>query len=522
MDLRDVFAKDPARSVRFARELVVGTDALYVDFSKQLITDEVFGAFIDVLEANKVADNRDAMFAGDHVNTTEDLPALHTALRAPRGRQVLVDGVDVAVEVHRVLDELSLFAERIARGVIRGATGKPFTNVVNIGIGGSDLGPALVYDALATMQTPKLACSFVSNMDATNLISELASLDAKCTLVVICSKTFSTAETVANARLIQQWLTASLGEAGAAQHCVVVSAKHERAERAGIRAAYSFPMWEWVGGRYSVSSAVSTAIVVAFGGEVFREFLDGMHAMDQHFVTAPIADNLPMLLAMLDVWNTSVHHMQTHAVLPYATALQLFPAYLQQLEMESNGKRVTRDGLAVSVNTSPVVWGGVGTNAQHAFMQLIHQGTAVVPVDFIAFSRPAHRHLAEHDALVANVIAQSKALAFGRTASDLSSDGTDQDLVAHLVMPGNRPSTVIFGTELTPAMLGVLIALYEHKVFVSGCLWGINSFDQWGVELGKVLATDIIDDLAIGKIRDDQDSSTSQLMKWYVGHRKHS
>lgn len=520
--LRDLFAQDPARSVRFARELAVGAEALYVDFSKQLITDEVVEAFIGVLEAANVAKNRDAMFAGAHVNTTEDQPALHTALRAPRGRQVIADGADVVAGIHQVLDDLSLFAERVVRGEIRGATGKTFTHVVNIGIGGSDLGPALVYDALATVQTPKLTCSFVSSMDATNLISQLRALDAQCTLVVMCSKTFSTAETVTNARLIQQWLATSLGEAAVAQHCVVVSAKPERAEQAGIRAAYSFPMWQWVGGRYSVSSAVSAAVVVAFGGEVFGEFLGGMHAVDEHFVTSPIADNLPMLLAMLDVWNTSVRRMPTHAMLPYSAALQMLPDYLQQLEMESNGKCVTSDGLAVAVNTSPVVWGGVGTNAQHAFMQLIHQGTQVVPVDFIAFARPSHCHLAEHDALVANALAQSQAMAFGRTVSELRAEGTDKDLVAHRVMSGNRPSTVIVGTQLTPATLGALIALYEHKVFAAGCVWGINSFDQWGVEVGKALATDIIADFAAGAPRDDHDSSTSRLMKWYVGHRKRS
>jgi glucose-6-phosphate isomerase len=522
MSLRKVFDQDPSRSTRFARELEVGSEALFVDFSKQLITDEVLEAFNGVIEAAKVTEHRNAMFAGVHVNITEDRPALHTALRAPRGEKVIVDGVDVVAQVHQVRDDLSLFAERIASGEIRGATGKAFTHVLNIGIGGSDLGPALLCDALATLQTPKLTCSFVSGMDATNLVTQLNGLDAHSTLVVICSKTFSTFETVANARLVQQWLATSLGKKEVGKHCVVVTAAPERVEQAGLRAAYSFPMWSWVGGRFSISSAVSAAVVIAFGGEVFAEFLDGMHAVDRHFATTPIANNLPMLLAMLDVWNASVRGYATHAILPYSTALQLLPNYLQQLEMESNGKHVTSDGLSVSINTSPVVWGGVGTNAQHAFMQLIHQGTQVVPADFVAFAQPSHLHVVEHDALIANVLAQSQAMAFGRTVSELKLGGTDNDLVAHQEILGNRPSTVIIGTRLTPATLGALIALYEHKVFVAGCVWGINSFDQWGVEAGKSLATDIIADFATGASKDSHDSSTLQLTKWYIEHRVRS
>jgi glucose-6-phosphate isomerase len=522
MNLRDVFTQDPSRSTRFARELAIGAEALYVDFSKQLITDEVVAALIRVFEVANVAKKRDEMFAGTRVNTSEDRPALHTALRSSRGSKVLVDGVDIVAEVHKVREDLSLFASRIANGDLRGATGKTFTHVVNIGIGGSDLGPALVYDALASMQTPKLTCSFVSGMDATNLVSQLRGLDAHSTLVVMCSKSFSTAETVANGRLIQQWLATALGAEAVEKHCVVISAMPERAEQAGIRAAYSFPMWPWVGGRYSVASAVSASAVIAFGGEVFAEFLDGMRLVDEHFATAPIVDNLPMLLAMLEVWNSSVRKLATHAILPYSTALRLFPNYLQQLEMESNGKCVTSDGLAVSISTSPVVWGGVGTDVQHAFMQLIHQGTQVVPADFIAFAQPSHRHFAEHDALIANVLAQSQAMAFGRTLTELKHDDTDNDPIAHQVMPGNRPSTVIIGSRLTPATLGALIALYEHKVFVSGCVWGINSFDQWGVEAGKALATDIIADFAADVMRTRHDSSTSRLMKWYIEHRVRS
>lgn len=522
MDLRDVFAQDPSRSARFARELAIGTEALLVDFSKQLITDEVIEAFIDVIKVTKVVQTRDAMFAGDHVNTTEDRPALHTALRAPSSEKFLVDGVDVVAKVHQVRDDLSLFAERIASGEIRGATGKAFTHIVNIGIGGSDLGPALVYEALATLQTPKLTCSFISGMDVTDLVHQIEGQDAHTTLVVICSKSFSTAETVANARLVQQWLAISVGEEAVGKHCVVVSAMPERAERAGIRAEYSFPMWPWVGGRYSISSAVSAAAVIAFGGEMFAEFLGGMRIMDEHFATAPIVDNLPMMLAMIDVWNASVRHFATHAILPYSTALRTLPDYLQQLEMESNGKSVTSEGLAVTVSTSPVVWGGIGTNAQHAFMQLVHQGTQVVPADFIAFAQPSHRHFAEHDALIANVLAQSQTMAFGRTVGESRLESTANNLIAHQVMPGNRPSTVIVGSRLTPATLGALIALYEQKVFVAGCVWGINSFDQWGVEAGKAMATEIIADLASGAVKNSHDSSTLQLMKWYVEHRLRS
>lgn len=522
VNLREALATDPSRSARFAREIAIGGESILVDFSKQLITDEVFEAFVDVIEVARVTERRDAMFAGVHVNTTEDRPALHTALRAPRGEKIIVGGIDVVAQVNQVRDELSLFAEQVASGKICGATGKSFAHVVNIGIGGSDLGPSLLYEALATVLTPTLKCSFISGMDTTNLVAQIETLDAQSTLVVICSKTFSTHETVANARLVQQWLATSLGEDAVGKHCVVVTAAPERVEQTGIRGAYSFPMWDWVGGRFSLSSAASAAVIIAFGGEVFAEFLDGMHAVDIHFATSPIADNLPMILAMLDVWNTSILKHATHAVVPYSTALALLPNYLQQLEMESNGKHVTSDGLPISINTSPVVWGGVGTNSQHAFMQLIHQGTQVVPIDFIAFAKPSHANFAEHDALIANVLAQSQTMAFGRTVKELTPGSTNNGLVAHQVMLGNRPSTVIVGTRLTPAILGALIALYEHKVFVAGCVWGVNSFDQWGVEAGKSLATEINAQLDTGVFEDGHDSSTLKLMKWYIEHRARS
>ncbi len=522
LSLREVFATDLSRSTRLAREIAIGGDSLYVDFSKQLITDEVFEAFEDVIETARVTERRDAMFSGIHVNNTEDRPALHTSLRAPRGAKIILDGVDVVAQAHQVRDNLSLFAEQVASGKILGVTGKSFTHVVNIGIGGSDLGPSLLYDALATVLTPKLKCSFISGMDTTDLVAQIETLDAHSTLVVICSKTFSTVETIANARLVQQWLAISLGDVNVEKHCVVVTAAPERVEQTGIRAAYTFPIWEWVGGRFSLSSATSAAVVIAFGGEVFAEFLDGMHIVDKHFATSPVSDNLPMILAMLDVWNASILNYATHAIVPYSIALTLLPNYLQQLEMESSGKHVTSDGVAVSTNTSPVVWGGVGTNSQHAFMQLIHQGTQVVPTDFIAFARPSHINFAEHDVLIANLLAQSQTMAFGRTVNELKLSNTDNELVAHQEMPGNRPSTVIIGTRLTPATLGALVALYEHKVFVAGCVWGINSFDQWSVEAGKSLATEISSEFDTGSSKENHGSSTSQLKKWYIEHRARS
>ncbi|MFA5774750.1 MAG: glucose-6-phosphate isomerase, partial [Ilumatobacteraceae bacterium] len=494
----------------FAREITVGSDALLVDFSKQLVNGAVIDAFADVIEAAGVCRSRDEMFAGVHVNTTEDRPALHIALRAPQGSKIMVDGVDVVAQVRKVRDDLSTFAGQVANGEIRGSTGKSFTHVLNIGIGGSELGPSLLYNALSTLHTPKLTCSFVSGLDTTNLDSQLQSLDPESTLVVISSKTFSTFETVANAKLVQQWLAAAIGKKSVGKHCVVVTAMPERVEQQDIQADYFFPIWSWVGGRFSISSAVSAAVVIAFGGDTFGQFLDGMHGIDQHFATTPVTDNLPMLLGLLDVWNSSILNLATHAVVPYSTALELLPSYLQQLEMESNGKHVTTDGVVITVKTAPVVWGGVGTDAQHAFMQLIHQGTQVVPADFIAFAKPSHSHVAEHDALIANMLAQSQTMAFGSSSEDLSS---------HQEMSGNRPSTVIIGTRLTPATLGALIALYEHKVFVAGCVWGINSFDQWGVEAGKSLAIDIIADLKSGPSKVARDSSTSQLMKWYIEHR---
>jgi glucose-6-phosphate isomerase len=521
--LRDAFASDPGRAKRLAFELVLGgqadSGALYIDISKQLISDEMIAVFAEVIEAAAVAQKRDAMFSGAPINNTEYQPALHTALRAPRGAIVLVDGRDVVADVHRVRDELASFAARVQSGEIRGATGKAFTHVLNIGIGGSDLGPALVYEALSGVHQPKLKCCFVSNIDATDLLAQLHGLNAETTLVVMISKTFSTAETLANSRLAQQWLGTALGDSAISRHSIVVSAYPQRALQHGIAATQIFETWAWVGGRYSVSSAVSAANVLAFGGEVFSDFLAGMHAVDTHFATASSMANAPMLLAMIDVVNTAILGMATRAVLPYSSALALLPAYLQQLEMESNGKRVTSDGQSVSLQTSAVVWGGVGTDAQHAFIQMLHQGTQVVPADFIFFSRPSHRYVGTHDALVANALAQAQVLAVGRTAAELRSAGVSEEQVAHRVMPGNRPSTTIVGSVLNAASLGALIALYEHKVFVAGCVLGINSFDQWGVEMGKQLAGKIANDIESGEPSTSHDSSTRNLLRWHLSHR---
>lgn len=517
--LRESFAKDSHRGERMAIELPIGAAALYIDISKQWIDDEMIGAFAEVIEAASVAPKRDAMFAGLPINNSENQAALHTALRSPRSAKAFVDGRDVVADVHRVRDELSVFAALVQSGQLRGATGKVFTHVLNVGIGGSDIGPALVYEALASVHEPKLDCRFVSNIDASDLLARLQELNAETTLVVMISKTFSTAETLTNSRLAQQWLGAALGENAIEQHSVVVSASPQRALQQGIHAAHVFETWAWVGGRYSVSSAVNATNVLAYGGEIFADFLAGMHSVDAHFSTSPSRANAPMLLAMIDVLNTAINGMATRAVLPYSTALKKLPAYLQQLEMESNGKSVSVDGRSVSLQTSAVVWGGVGTDAQHAFMQMLHQGTQVVPADFICFSQPSHQHIALHDALVSNALAQAQVLAFGRTATELRSSGTAEKLVEHRVMPGNRPSTTIVGSELSAATLGALIALYEHKVFVAGCVLGINSFDQWGVEMGKVLAQEIAADIASGDPRLTLDSSTANLLRWHLTHR---
>ena len=488
-------------------ELHVDGQSILVDASKQNVDKEVFCELAGLAMRAAVADARDAMLSGAIVNTSEVQPALHTALRAPRGSRVEVNGVNVVDEVWSVRDQVSALAHDVREGRKLGATGKRITDVVNIGIGGSDLGPALVYSALATTRDPQVRVSFVSNVDPTNVTHVLAGLDPASTIVVVCSKSFSTAETLTNARIAQQWLAESLGPESVAQHTIAVTVDASKVAASGIAASTVLKMWPWVGGRYSVSSAVNVCNAIAFGADTIDQFLGGMRAMDEHFASEPFERNAPMVLGLIGVWNRSFLGRGSHALIPYADALGLFPAYLQQLEMESNGKSVTRDGERIAAETAPVIWGGVGTNSQHAFMQLIHQGTSVVPVTFLGVARPTTSRREEHTALVANMIAQSAALAFGRSHEDPAR-----------AMPGNRPSTTILMSALTPATLGALIALFEHVVFVQGCVWGINSFDQWGVELGKKLAHEVAAELASGVPGASRDASSVQLQKWYLQH----
>ncbi len=504
--LRMLFSEDPDRARRF----VLDVADLRVDFAKQRIDDDVLAALVDVAEAAGVAQRRDAMFAGEHINVTEDRPVLHVALRAPAGTSIIADGIDVVPAVHEVLTRMGDFATRVREGSWTGATGRRIRAVVNIGIGGSDLGPAMAYQGLAAYRHPDLTASFVSNVDGADISKALEGLDPAQTLFVISSKTFTTIETLTNARTARAWLAESLGEGSVSKHFVAVSTNAEKVAEFGIDTGNMFEFWEWVGGRYSVQSAIGLTLMISIGPERFAEFLSGSHAVDEHFRTAPFPMNVPVLLGMVGVWNANVLGFDTKAVLPYAQELARFPAYLQQLDMESNGKSVRLDGSPATMATGPIVWGEPGTNGQHAFYQLLHQGTRVVPADFIGFANPHHDHREHHDLLVANLIAQTEALAFGRERPD----------EPHRSFSGNRPSTTILAAQLTPSVLGQLIALYEHIVFVQGCIWGIDSFDQWGVELGKELANRITPALTgdSGKA-EEHDSSTSALITWYRGHR---
>jgi len=486
----------------------VGAQSLLVDVSKQNISSEILNALLDVAREAGVEQRRDAMFGGAIVNNTEQQPALHVALRSQA-----TSNVSAAVAAER--KKMTEFANGVRNGTICGATGKTFTHVVNVGIGGSDLGPRLVWEALSPVVKASLQCRFVSNIDPLGVQQALQGLDAERTLVVMCSKTFSTSETLANSRAIAAWLESALGVDAVAQHCVVVAVDAQKARAQNIAFAHSFAMWQWVGGRYSVSSAVNLCNVVAFGPEVHDQMLDGMRAIDEHFVSAPLQQNIPVVLGAIGVWNRSVLGRATHALISYSDALSSFAPYVQQLEMESNGKRVRTDGTPVSVETAPVIWGGVGTNSQHAYMQLLHQGTSVIPVDFIGFAKVLAQGSEEHDALIANMLAQSQALAFGRSAKG---EG-DASRAEHRAMPGNRPSTTIIASQLSAATLGALIALYEHSTFVQGCIWDINSFDQWGVEHGKQLAATVATDIAEGTASASHDSSTKSLLDWYLKHR---
>jgi len=521
--LRDLFDADPERVDR--NSLRVGD--LHVDLSKNLVTDQTWRLLIDLARATRVADLRDAMLRGEHINLTEDRAVLHTALRAPRDSVIRTDGQDVVPEVHRVLDHMADLAEKIRARTWLGRTGRAVTRVVNIGIGGSDLGPAMAYEALRPYSDRGLELRFVSNVDGSDLHEALIDADPATTLFVVASKTFTTQETITNAAEAKRWLLDALGHEGddeaVARHFVAVSTNAEEVARFGIDTSHMFEFWDWVGGRYSYDSAVGLALMIAVGPERFREMLRGFRLMDEHFATAPAEANLPLLLGMLGVWYGGFHDAHTHAVLPYSHHMASFPAYLQQLDMESNGKSVQRDGRPVEWNTGPVVWGTPGTNGQHAYFQLLHQGTRLVPADLIGFARPGPDlpdHLVgQHDLLMANLFAQGQALAFGRTAEEVAAEGVPAHLVPHRTFPGNRPTTTILAEQLTPAVLGQLVALYEHKVFVQGAVWNVNSFDQWGVQLGKVLAERVEPALTDGEDVPGLDASTASLVEQYRSMR---
>ena len=508
--LKDLFDRDSSRAETLSVEVSVGKDALLVDYSKHNIDENSLQKLIAVAEQAGVMQQRSDMFAGVVVNGTENQPALHTALRAPLETAVNVDGVDVMKEIHRVRTLVNEFAESVRSGRITGATGKKFQSVINVGIGGSDLGPTLVYEALSSVSTPAVRAHFVSNIDPTDVRAVLQECDPETTFVVLCSKSFSTAEMLSNGRIIAQWISDAVGAKNVSKHLAVVSVSTEKAASAGLAADYAFPMWPWVGGRYSISSAVNLVNVIAFGSNAYDNMLSGMRAMDEHFMAAPLHRNAPVLMGLLNVWNRSMLGRETRAMIAYSTALKSFASYVQQLEMESNGKRVTASGQPVSMPTSPIVWGGVGTNAQHAYMQLLHQGTSVVPADFIGVAATPTRDNEAHDALVANLFAQTQALAFGNAAEP------------HRTLPGNRPSTTLMLSALTPHTLGALIALYEHSVFVQGCVFGINSFDQWGVELGKKLASEVSAQISSPNQSGGADASTAQLVQWYKKHRSNT
>jgi glucose-6-phosphate isomerase len=511
--LRDLFAQDPRRGEHLSLEAC----GLYLDYSKNRIDDETLRLLVSLAEQTGLRPRIDAMFAGERINTTEDRPVLHVALRAPRDADIRVDGENVVPEVHAVLDRMARFAERVRTGQWKGHTGARIRNVVNVGIGGSDLGPVMAYQALLHYSQRDLRFRFVSNIDGTDVAEATRDLDPEETLFIICSKTFTTQETLTNARTARDWCLARLRDPAAiGRHFVAVSTNAAEVEAFGIDTENMFGFWDWVGGRYSYDSAVGLSLMVSIGPERFREMLAGFHEMDEHFRTAPFDRNMPVLLALLGIWYGDFLGAETHAILPYDQYLARLPAYLQQLDMESNGKRVDLEGNAVDYQTGPVIWGQAGTNGQHAFYQLIHQGTKLVPCDFIGFCRSLNPQGPHHDLLTANLLAQTEALAFGKTAAEVASEGVPERLVPHKTFPGNRPSNTILAETLTPGTLGKLVALYEHKVFSQGAIWQVNSFDQWGVELGKVLAKRIAPELVDAQEPDlSHDSSTQALIRRY-------
>ena len=517
LHLRTLFADDAKRGER----MVVEAAGLLLDYSKNRITDQTLRLLLDLAEQSGLRERIDAMFRGDKINVTENRAVLHTALRAPRDARILVDGHDVVPDVHRVLDRMAGFADRVRDGTWRGHTGKPIRNVVNIGIGGSDLGPMMAYEALKRFAKPELTLGFVSNVDGTDFVETTRHLDPEETLFIVASKTFTTLETMTNARSARAWSLNVLGdEAAVAKHFVAVSTNADEVTKFGIDTANMFEFWDWVGGRYSYNSAIGLSLMVAVGPANFRAMLAGMHAMDEHFRTAPFEANLPVLLGLIGIWYNNFFGAQTQAVLPYSQYLWRLSAYLQQLDMESDGKHVDLEGRHVDCQTGPIVWGQPGTNGQHAFYQLIHQGTKLIPCDFIGFCQ-ALDPLGDHqDLLMANVLAQTEALAFGKTAEEVAAEGASPAQVPHRTFEGNRPSNTILADRLSPEILGTLIAMYEHKVFTQGTVWHINSFDQWGVELGKVLAGRIIPELqAEAEPKLAHDSSTNSLIRRYRARR---
>jgi len=511
--LRELFAEDPSRGERMCAEAV----GIFLDYSKNRITDETVDLLVRLAEESEVAERRAAMFAGEQINVSEDRAVLHVALRMPRDATLVVDGVDVVAEAHAVLDRMASFSERVRSGEWKGHTGKRIRNVINVGIGGSDLGPVMAYEALRHYSKRDMTFRFVSNVDSTDLVEATRDLAADETLFIISSKTFTTLETITNAQSARRWLVDALGdESAVAKHFVAVSTNAELVGSFGIDTANMFGFWDWVGGRYSMDSAIGLSTMLAIGPERFREMLDGFHAMDQHFLTAPFRENLPVLMGLLAVWYGDFFGAQTAGVLPYDQYLKRFPAYLQQLTMESNGKHVTLAGKRVDYETGAVYWGEPGTNGQHSFYQLIHQGTRLIPVDLIGFARTLNPLGSHHDILTSNVFAQAQALAFGKTAEQVRAEGTSEAVVPHRVMEGNRPSNVLMCELITPRLLGSLIALYEHSVFTQGAIWDIDSFDQWGVELGKVLAAAIIPELeSADEPAPHHDSSTNNLIRRY-------
>ena len=521
LNLRRLFADDPSR----AEEMTLPMGDLVVDFSKHRVSTPILADLVALAERAGLAPQIQAMFRGDRINTTEDRAVLHTALRAPIDRVIEIDGTNIVDDVHDVLDKMAAFTDRVRDGDWTGHTGATIETVVNIGIGGSDLGPVMAYEALTAFHHARLGCRFVSNVDGSDIHAAVRDLDPATTLFVISSKTFTTQETLTNAHSARRWLTAALGDEAVAAHFVAVSTNGDEVRAFGIDTNNMFGFWDWVGGRYSVDSAIGLTLMLAIGAEAFTDFLEGFRIVDDHFAHVPLDRNVPVLLGLIEIWYRTFNDLPTRAVLPYSRYLHRFPAYLQQLDMESNGKRVRADGAPVTYETGPIVWGEPGTNGQHSFHQLLHQGTTPVPADFIVMATPDHADdefpgiEAHHDLLVANCLAQSEALAFGKTAAEVAETETDPALVPHRTFPGNRPSTTIMAPRLTPSVLGQLIALYEHQVFAQGVVWGLNSFDQWGVELGKNLARAIVAELTDAGTPLDHDTSTNALITRYRAMR---